>query len=122
MTSISETLNYQFQMDGAKLKASVMFPGPNLVNTNILNSARNKPEEYDGEDSVTPAFVSMQQLAESSGRALKLTEPEEVAAYTLEGIRNDQFWIFPPGDNQKDKLRARTNSILERRNPLLAEA
>jgi NAD(P)-dependent dehydrogenase (short-subunit alcohol dehydrogenase family) len=116
VTSLTEVLHYHFLMDGLKLKASVLFPGPHLVNTNLLNSARQRPEEFTTDSSVVPDAVDMGQLARMVGK-IQLTEPAEVAAYTLEGIRNDRFWIMAPSESQDQRVRERCESILNRTNP-----
>lgn len=116
VTSLTEVLHYHFLMDGVKLKASLLFPGPHLVNTNLLNSARQRPDAFAAADTVVPDAVDMNQLAQLVGK-LQLTEPAEVAAYTLEGIRNDRFWIMPPSESQDERVRARCDSILQRSNP-----
>lgn len=121
VTSMSEVLNYQFKMDGAALQAHVLFPGPHLVNTNILSSMRNRPQQLRDNDDA-PAYTSMADLAKASGIAnMKLTEPEEVAETCLAGMRDDQFWILPPSKSNDKKLSHRTDSILRRRNPELQE-
>lgn len=120
LTSLTEVLHYQFLQENCRLKAAVMFPGPHLVNTNILNSAPSRPERFTSDDSGQPApYVDMKALAQSAGVDFKLTEPEDVAAYTLEGIKQDQFWILPASDKQDQKIRDRTESILSRTNPTL---
>lgn len=116
VTSITEVLHYHFLMDGLKLKASVLFPGPHLVNTNLLNSALARPSEFSDAGTVAPDPVDMGQLAKMVGK-IQLTEPAEVAQYTLEGIRNDQFWILPPSESQDARVRERCDSILQRKNP-----
>jgi len=119
VTSITEVLHYQFLMDDAKLQAHVLYPGPHLVNTNILNSDRNRPEIFRSEDEDPPAYVDMQALAESAGVGFQLTEPEEVAEMALEGIRNAQFWILSKEGTSDEKLQRRTERILARANPEL---
>lgn len=120
VTSLTEVLHYHFVMDGVKLKASVMFPGPHLVNTNLLNSARQRPVEFTTADSVVPDAVDMGHLAKVVGK-IQLTEPAEVAAYTFEGIREDRFWIMPPSEAQDQRVRERCESILNRTNPGLPD-
>ncbi len=119
VTSISEVLHYQLLMDGAKLQAHVLFPGPHLVNTNILNSETSRPEAFRAEGEAPAAYVDMKALAQSSGLALQLTEPEEVADMAIEGIRDGRFWILSKLGKSDENLRGRTRSILERENPEL---
>ncbi|MEM7136543.1 MAG: SDR family NAD(P)-dependent oxidoreductase [Myxococcota bacterium] len=121
VTSLTEVLHYQFLMDDAKLQAHVLFPGPYLVNTNILNSARNKPERYQTEGEGPEPYTDMEALAKSVGVSFKLTQPDEVARQTLEGIRAGRFWIMEHGSSAEKWLTKRTESILERTNPALGE-
>jgi NAD(P)-dependent dehydrogenase (short-subunit alcohol dehydrogenase family) len=117
VTSLTEVLRFQFLMDDAKLKAHVLFPGPHLVNTNILNSDRVRPDQFKIEGQKPATYVDMKTLAESAGVEFKLTEPEEVAEMAIEGVRNDQFWILSKEGKSDQRLRSRTEAILERRNP-----
>lgn len=119
VTSMSEVLHYQFLMEGAALKAHVLFPGPHLVNTNILSSMRNRPDHL-RDDNEPVAYTTMADLAKASGlQNLLLTEPEEVAETCLAGIRAGKFWILPASDSGDAQVRMRTESILARTNPTL---
>ena len=118
LTSLTEVLHLQFLAQGAKLKAHVLFPGPYLVNTNILNSDRARTDEYRVEGQGPAAYVDMEALAKSAGLEFKLTEPEEVAEMALAGVRNGQFWILSKLGSSDEKLQARTASILARENPV----
>ena len=117
VTSLTEVLHYQLLMENAKLQAHVLFPGPHLVNTNILNSDRVRPESFRFEGQAPAAYVDMKALAQSAGVEFKLTEPEEVADMALDGIRNGRFWILSKLGKSDERLRTRTRSILERENP-----
>ena len=121
VTSLTEVLHFQFLKDGANLKAHLLFPGPHLVNTNILNSDRVRPDELRIEGQEPAAYVDMKALAESAGVEFKLTEPDEVAEMAIEGIRNDQFWILSKEGKSDARLRSRTRSILDRSNPELSK-
>lgn len=90
-TAVTEVLNYQLQMDASKLSAHVLIPGPYVINTNILNSERNRP----GAAPAAEGYRSMAELAEKSGLSTRLTEPSEVAEYCLRGVEKNQFWIVP---------------------------
>lgn len=121
VTSMTEVLHYQFLMEGAALKAHVLFPGPHLVNTNILSSMRNRPERLRDDDEPV-AYTTMADLARASGiSSMQLTEPEEVAETCLAGIRAGNFWILPPSESNDARLKKRTEGILARANPTLPE-
>ncbi|MFK8020945.1 MAG: SDR family NAD(P)-dependent oxidoreductase [Pseudomonadales bacterium] len=119
VTSLTEVLHYQFLMDDAALQAHLLFPGPHLVNTNILSSMRNRPEEL-RDDNEPVAYTTMEDLAKASGiKNMQLTEPEEVAEHCLNGIRAGRFWILPESEANDAKLKSRTENILARENPTL---
>jgi len=117
VTSLTEVLHFQFLIDDAKLQAHVLFPGPYLVNTNILSSDRVRPDAYRIEGQAPATYVNMKALAESAGVEFKLTEPEEVADMAVEGIRDGRFWILSKLGKSDERLRTRTESILQRKNP-----
>jgi len=119
VTSMSEVLHYQFLMEGAALQAHVLFPGPHVVNTNILSSMRNRPRNLRDDDEPV-AYTSMADLIKASGlKDMPLTEPEEVAEACLAGIRAGQFWILPASEANDAQLRNRMEGILARANPVL---
>jgi NAD(P)-dependent dehydrogenase (short-subunit alcohol dehydrogenase family) len=121
VTSLTEVMNYQFLTDGAKLQAHLLFPGPYLVNTQILASQRNRHDEFKDEQEVAD-YTSMEDLKKASAGAdaeFNLTEPEEVAETCLEGIRQGQFWIRPYVEEHQEKVRTRYESLLNNTNPVL---
>lgn len=119
VTSLTEVLHYQFLLDEAQLMAHLLFPGPHLVNTNILSSMRNRPEHL-RDDNEPVAYTTMSDLARASGiQDMQLTEPEEVAETCWQGMRAGQFWILPASEASDTKLRRRADDMLQRRNPIL---
>ena len=120
VTSMTEVLHYQFLQENAVLQAHLLFPGPHLVNTRILSSMRNRPTEL-RDDNEPAAYNSMADLAKASGLKMQLTEPEEVAETCLQGIRDGQFWILPASARQDNRVKNRTQDILNRANPQLPE-
>ncbi|MFA5121066.1 SDR family NAD(P)-dependent oxidoreductase [Zavarzinia sp.] len=115
VTSISETLHWQLQIAKTKLKAAVLFPGPHVVNTRIMDSNRNRPKEFsDGSDTGSAAYKTMRDLVSATGLKLQLTEPEEVAEYVLASVKADRFWMFPEAEAQNTMLRTRTENIIAR--------
>ncbi len=122
-TSITEVLHYQLLKAESLVKAAVMFPGPHVVNTGILNSVASRPERFAGQEKSQPkAYSTMQELLENTGLNFELTEPAEVAAYTVAGVKRGDFWILPPDyADQLEKLQQRTTNICERQTPPLPE-
>ena len=119
VTSLTEVLHYQFLMENAALQAHVLFPGPHIVNTNILSSMRNRPEHL-RDDNEPVAYTTMADLARATGMEnMPLTEPGEVAETCLAGMRAGSFWILPASRANDAQFKARTESILARTNPTL---
>lgn len=118
VTSISEVLYQQLQRAGAKVRAAVLFPGPNTVNTAIMASNLVRPTDYAGETpSDAVAYRTMQDLVKATGLKLALTEPEEVADFAVEGVRKGRFWLLPESETGDEMIRLRTDGILARADP-----
>jgi hypothetical protein len=58
-------------------------------------------------------------MMENAGLTFAVTQPEDVAAFTIEALREDRFWLLPESPDQDARIRARTESIIERRTPTL---
>ena len=118
VTSISEVLHQQLLRAGDKVRAAVLFPGPNTVNTAIMASNLVRPTDYAGD---TPAdqvaYRTMQDLVKATGLKLALTEPFEVADFAIDSLRRGCFWLLPESEQGDELMRARTANILARTNP-----
>ncbi len=119
--AITENLYFQLQALQSPVKVNALFPGPHVVNTGIFNSERNRPDELAGNpdkpDSGISSVEDMKAMMAEFDMTLETTEPEEVAAFALQGIRDETFWITPMSDKGKVALRARMEGILSRTNP-----
>ncbi|ARS27673.1 SDR family NAD(P)-dependent oxidoreductase [Sphingomonas sp. KC8] len=120
VTSISEVLHQQLLREGGKVRAAVLFPGPHVVNTSILASKRNRPADYGDDDGNKPAYETMEDLVRTTGLKMALTEPEEVASFAIEGVRQGQFWLLPESADGDAKVIERTENLLARANPASA--
>jgi len=119
VTSLSEVLYQQLLREGDRVRAAVLFPGPHVVNTSILASNRNRPADYGG-TAAKPAYETMEDLVRTTGLKMALTEPDEVAAFALAGIRDGRFWLIPESAENDAKVRERTETLLARGNPASA--
>ncbi len=120
VSTLSEALHLQLVQRGAKIRASVLYPGPHLVTSNIFSAWRNRPAELarEGPQAAPPVTLeSLRALAGAAGRTLATTSPEEVAEQLIEGIRADAYFILPPNAEADARLRERTENVLARRNP-----
>jgi NAD(P)-dependent dehydrogenase (short-subunit alcohol dehydrogenase family) len=111
VVTLSETLHRELAERGAKVKVSVLCPG--IVNTRIMDSARNRPEHLAMErvDPGTEARLEMLRQLVQTGMP-----PPEVAGAVFEALREDQFYILTHPEG-KDAIRTRMEDILQERHP-----
>jgi NAD(P)-dependent dehydrogenase (short-subunit alcohol dehydrogenase family) len=112
VVTLSETLQHELAERGAKIKVSVLCPG--IVNTRIMESARNRPGH--------PATTEPLGL-ESRARWELLRQlvpagmpPGQVADAVLEAVRKDRFYILTHPEG-KEAVRTRMEDILHERGP-----
>ncbi len=114
--AITENLHYQLQAMQSPVKVNALFPGPHVVNTGIFNSERNRPEALPGNpdkpDSGIHSVEDMKAIMAQYDMKLETTEPEEVAATAIQGIRDEKFWITAMTDKSRAAIRERTEGIL----------
>jgi short-subunit dehydrogenase len=120
VSTVTEALHYQLVQSGSSIKASVLYPGPHIVASNIFTAARNRPTEL--ERDTPPAgppltLETIKELAAGAGITLESTEPEEVAENFMEGLRNDAYFILPPSKDGDARVKARMQAILDRTDP-----
>ena len=119
--AITENLHYQLQAQQSPVKVNALFPGPYVVNTGIFNSERNRPQDLPVDpnkpDSGIHSVDDMKAIMAQYDMELKTTEPEEVAAFALNGLRAEKFWISPMSEKSRAAFVARTQSILEGTTP-----
>jgi hypothetical protein len=117
---ITETLHLQLQMQHAKLRAHVLYPGPHIVASNIFDAKRNRPAEFAREKpQVAPAVTldMLKQFAASQGRSFEATTPEEVAEHAYQGIVRGDYYILPATPESEARMRDRFEGVLARKNP-----
>lgn len=124
IVTLTEALYAQLKQADAKIGASVLFPGPHMVRTGLWESYRNRPERYAKtrpRQTPYPTLQGWEKAMNDAGLEARMTEPEEVAAHALEGIRTGTFWILPHGGASDDMIRRRSQSMLKRANPTYLE-
>ena len=108
------------QLEATKLSASVLFPGPHMLRTGLFESWRSRPERYAKTRPRTTPYTTIEQLEEqmrAAGVPIAYTEPADVAAAVVTGIRDGTFWIHPDNARSDELLRQRSESMLHRTNP-----
>jgi NAD(P)-dependent dehydrogenase (short-subunit alcohol dehydrogenase family) len=120
VSTLTEVLHMQLVQRQARIRASVLYPGPHLVTSNIFDAARNRPERYAREIPQVAEKVTLEtlrQLADRAGFELQTTTPAEVADHFFDGLRNDAYYILPPSEEMDGRIRTRLEGLLKRRDP-----
>ncbi len=115
VVAISETLHHELALSAPQVKVSVLCPG--WVNTNIAQSARNRPAHLQEGAAPDPEAAELLRGFIEQGMP-----PDEVAAKVLEAIREERFWILThdeEGDFWVDGINQRLRSLGARANPQL---
>jgi NAD(P)-dependent dehydrogenase (short-subunit alcohol dehydrogenase family) len=121
VSALTETLHLQLVQRQAKIRASVLYPGPYIVSSNIFDARRNRPHEFAREvPQATPPITLdvLRKMAQLGGGELQTTTPEEVAEHLFAGLCQDAYYILPMSPEGEARLRERQESVLQRRNPV----
>ncbi|MGI8927480.1 MAG: SDR family NAD(P)-dependent oxidoreductase [Tepidiformaceae bacterium] len=122
VVALSESLYKELAATGAKVGVSVLCPG--LINTNIIQSKRNRPAALDDEGRFGEASKAFR-----AGLATGLETgwpPSQVADEVFAAIQAKRFYVVASQPELKDSIRLRAEDLIEERNPtirdILAEA
>ena len=112
VVTLSETLHHELAERGAKVKVSVLCPG--IVNTRIMESARNRPGDL---PPTGPRGPASEERWEALRRLVPAGMPAaQVADAVFEALRKDRFYILTHPEG-KEAVRTRMEDILQERNP-----
>ena len=120
VVAIRETLYAEMQQDPrANVGVSVLCPG--VVNTNIANAQRNRPENLQRErindDASRPKGDGARKRNAAIAAALEAgKDPAEVAGLVIQAVAERHFWILSHVDHLED-IRARNESLHNLTNP-----
>ncbi len=112
----SEALYHDLTSSAAKIGVSVLCP--ELINTRIGDSRRNRPRDLAGFDFTSPE----REVAEGSLRELSAqqgVDPRVIAERTLQAIRDDRFYVLSE-DGWRQSCETRLEDVRLARNPTLA--
>lgn len=124
VTTLSEVLWGQLRSVDAKIGVSVLYPGPKVLRTGLLESASKRPDRWQNDTPRTTPFTtiaSFEARMRAAGMEPDYTPVEAVAEEAFVGIRENRFWILPASDRTDDKIRARAASLLDRSEPTYLE-
>ena len=112
VVTLSETLHHELAERGAKVKVSVLCPG--IVNTRIMESARNRPGDL---PPTGPRGPASEERWEALRRLVPAGMPAaQVADAVFEALRKDRFYLLTHPEG-KEAVRTRMEDILQERNP-----
>ena len=118
IVALSEILYKDLKARNARVSASVLCPG--WVNTNLIDSARNRPMSLTPDDAAAPT-LQLQEQHEALRALLKDgMRPADIAGQLCDAIRNDTFYIVPAQPGAELAIDTRLQDIRLRRNPTVA--
>jgi len=120
VVTLTESLYAQLQAAGARVGASVLFPGPHMLRTGLFSSWRNRPAALaNPTPRRTPptTLESFEKRMADAGVQPEWTPVEEVADRVADAVTAGTFWILPPSAGADARISARAASMLERTNP-----
>lgn len=124
VTTLSEVLWGQLRSVDSRIGVSVLYPGPKVLRTGLLESASKRPAHWQNDQPRTTPFTTIESFEarmRAAGMEPDYTPVEAVAEETYAGIRDNRFWILPASDRTDDKIRARAASLLARSEPTYLE-
>lgn len=115
VVTLSETLYHELGQREAKIKVSVLCPG--FVNTQIMDSVRNRPIALQNEPVKEPLSPEVEMRRQAWLQAVQEgMSPQQVADCVFQAIRDEKFYILPAPE-WKSKVQLRMEDILQERNP-----
>ena len=124
VTAFTEVLYGQLHSIDADIGVSVLYPGPNVLRTGLLESSKNRPAAWaNATPRQTPytTIESFEARMKAAGVDVNYTPVELVAELALEAIRANRFWILPESDRIDGRINARAQSMLDRSQPTYME-
>lgn len=117
IVALSEQLYHDLFFRKANIHVSVLCPG--FVNTNIMDSDRNRPEEYKN-DPFEVSEIPGSEKMEEGFRQLIMNgmSTSDVADYVFQAIAAEKFFIFTHPD-LKGLITSRMDDIVQERNPTI---
>lgn len=115
VVALSEKLYYDLAQRGAQVQVSVLCPG--LVNTRIMDAARNRPRELQNDPPTTALTPEVVAAVKAYRQAIEAgMSPDEVADRVFQAIREGQFYILTHPEFTP-LIEARMAALLHGQNP-----
>jgi short-subunit dehydrogenase len=114
--ALSECLYHELSMSAPQINVSCLCP--ELVNTGIATSNRNRPGNLANENPTDMHQMSMTAIRDATANS---QAPRVLAERVLQAIKDEQFYVLPPADNPwRETARVRLEDIAQVRNPSFA--
>ncbi len=118
VVALSEQLHYELLMQRAPIRVSVLCPG--WVQTRILDSERNRPQNLTPPDFEEQSSAKLDEDRAAFHKGMEQGQsPEEIAEKVFDAIRSEQFYILTH-PALKDSIQVRMENILGEKNPDLS--
>ena len=111
--ALSESLWQGLRNTKSNIGSSVLCPG--FVNTNIIESNRNRPDHLSSENKTNFILKKLASTVLKRGK-----EPDDIADVTLDAIKNNHFYILPH-TSYDEMIKERYSRILARTEPKTAD-
>ncbi|XOV88040.1 MAG: SDR family NAD(P)-dependent oxidoreductase [Pseudomonadota bacterium] len=116
VVALTENLYRDLEQEGTKIRCSVLCPG--FVNTNIFDSARNRPDHLANESAPAAITPEMQARIDMFRAVLREgMQPSQLAEIVFEGIRSERLYVLTH-EHFGDMIRQRADNIASGVNPV----
>jgi NAD(P)-dependent dehydrogenase (short-subunit alcohol dehydrogenase family) len=124
VTTVTEVLHGQLREIGSRIGVSVLFPGPKVLRTGLLESSSKRPERWANDVPRSTPYTTIESFEarlRAAGIEPEYTPVEAVADAAVTAIREGRFWILPESERTDRMIRARADSMLARSAPTYLE-
>jgi len=120
VVALTENLSVDLKAESTKIGCSVLCPG--FVNTNIINSGRNRPADLANDEEPRPLTPEDQQRMAAFQEILRQgMQPSQTADIVFDAIRGNRLYILTH-DQFDEMIRVRAENMINGTNPQLGEA
>ena len=119
VVALSEVLYHELEQAGSNIGVSVICPA--YINTNIFESACNRPAELQdtlGEEYIATLDPEVQEMMQRNRQLHESgMSPQQNADIVFDAIKEKKFYILANAEQFKPMIQARMEDILQERNP-----
>jgi NAD(P)-dependent dehydrogenase (short-subunit alcohol dehydrogenase family) len=124
VTTITEVLYGQLRAVDSRIGVSVLYPGPKVLRTGLLESSSKRPDRWANDTPRSTPYTTIESFEarmRAAGMEPDYTPVEAIAEEAVAGIREGRFWILPDSERTDTTIRTRAASMLDRANPTYME-